>query len=88
MTVTGTACRLTVVRNDRGGERPPAYLRGFVLAGRAGVKQLSFGQRVDAHVFESRAEAEDVARRLRRRISGGDYVFGVEEVSQAPAVSP
>lgn len=72
----------TVVRVDRRGELLPTYLRSYALAGRNGLQRLAFSERAVAHVFESRAEAEDIARRLRRRISGSHYDYQVEEVVQ------
>jgi hypothetical protein len=56
-----------VMRLDRSGELTSAYLRKFALTGRNGLRQLGFGPAATAHVFEHRAEAEDIARRLRRR---------------------
>lgn len=88
MTQTNADRRFIVVRFDRRGERSPNYLRAFVRAGRNGLKQLAFGQRAEAHIFEERVEAEDIARRLRRRILAGDYGYRVEEVLQEPVTSP
>jgi hypothetical protein len=69
-----------VARVDRRGELPSRYLQKFAVAGRNGLRQLAFGPAATAHPFERRAEAEDVARRLRRRVSTADYDFIVEEV--------
>ena len=77
----------TVVRFDREGDLSPTYLRDFTLAGAYGLKQFAFDERAEAYIFEDRAEAEDVARRLRRRISAADYDYRVEEVAQEPVVS-
>jgi hypothetical protein len=68
-----------VARVDRRGQLPPTYLRKFALAGRNGLQQLAFGPRSTAHFFERHAEAEDIARRLRRRVSQADYEFIAEE---------
>jgi hypothetical protein len=75
-----------VVRVDRRGELPPAYLRGFALAGRKGLRQYMFGPQASAHVFERQAEAEDVARRLRRRISATEHDYVVVEVASEASV--
>jgi hypothetical protein len=69
-----------VVRVDRHGELPAAYLRGFDFAGRHGLRRLTFGPRPAAHLFERHADAEEVARRLRRRISAIDHDYVVEEM--------
>jgi hypothetical protein len=74
-----------VMRVDRRGEQAPTYLRGFALAGRNGVRQYTFGLQACAHVFELQAEAEDIARRLRRRISATEHDYVVVEV--APQVT-
>jgi hypothetical protein len=71
-----------VVRVDRRSELPSIYLQRFGLAGRNGLRQLAFGPAATAHPFERRAEAEDVARRLRRRVSATDYHFVVEEPAE------
>jgi hypothetical protein len=75
--------RFVVARVHRRGELPATYLRKFVLAGRNGLQQLAFGPATAAHVFERRAEAEDVARRLRRRASSTEYDFRAEEAPAA-----
>ena len=72
-----------VARVDRRGQLPPTYLRKFALAGRNGLQQLAIGPRNTAHLFEWRAEAEDIARRLRRRVSQVDYEFRAEEAPVA-----
>jgi len=72
-----------VARLDRHGQLSPTYLQKFALAGRNGLKQLAFGPPGTAHLFERRAEAEDVARRLRRRVSQADYQFIAEEAPAA-----
>ncbi len=74
-----------VVRIDRHGELPSSYLRSFVAVGRNGLQQLAFGNRAAAHLFRSRAEAEDVTRRLRRRVSAADYDYRIEEIEAAAA---
>jgi hypothetical protein len=53
--------------------------------GRNGLRQLAFGPAATAHPFERRAEAEDIARWLRRRVSTADYDFVVEEASAITA---
>ena len=63
-----------VARVDQRGQLPPTYLRNFALAGRNGLRQLAFGPRNTAHLFGRCAEAEDIARRLRRRVSQVDSV--------------
>lgn len=85
MSPTNDEGGFAVVRIDRHGELPSSYLRSFVVAGRNGLQRLVFGDRAAAHLFESRAEAEDVARRLRRRVSAADYDYRVEEVEAAAA---
>ncbi len=77
-----------VVRVDRRGELPSTYLQRFALAGRNGLRQLAFGPAGTAHPFERRAEAEDVARRLRRRISTAGYDFVIEEAPVTATASP
>jgi hypothetical protein len=77
-----------VMRVDRRGELEPTYLRSFAPAGRNGVRQLGFGPRSAAHLFERRSEAEDIARRLRRRVSATEHDYVVAEVAQeVPASS-
>lgn len=88
MTTNNEGSGFTVVRVDRCGELPWTYLRAFVLAGRNGLHHLAFGPPAAAYVFERRAEAEEVARRLRRRISATDHDYLVEEVSRAGIASP
>ena len=54
--------------------------------GRDGLAHLAYGSRTAAHVFDSRREAEDIVRRLRRRATIGAYDYLVEEfVGQAGA---
>ena len=74
-----------VVRVDQSGELPSTYLQRFALAGRNGLRQLAFGPAGTAHPFEHRAEAEDLARRLRRRVSTADYHLVVEKSAMAAA---
>ena len=76
-----------VVRRDPLGEIPLSYLRDFTLAGRNGLQRLAFGGRSAAHVFDSRAEAEDIARRLRRRVSGSQYQYQVGPVERVSEVA-
>ncbi len=85
MNEPNTVRKFIVARLDRRGERTPNYLRSFVLAGRNGLKRLAFGEQVDAHIFEAQAEAEDVTRRLRRRISATEYDYRVEVVAAESA---
>jgi hypothetical protein len=75
--------RFVVVRVDRRGESPPAYVRRFEMAGRNGLRQLAFGPATAAHLFDRRADAETVARRLGRRVSQSGYDFIVEEAPVA-----
>ena len=77
-----------VVRVHHNGEAPRDYLRSFLIVGRNGLAHLAYGPRKGAQVFEQRAEAEDIARRLRRRAAIGDYDYLVEEVAWEAAVSP
>jgi hypothetical protein len=88
MAAMNTIHKFTVARVDRRGEWAPTYLRAFAPTGRNGLKQLAFGERAEAYVFEGRAEAEDVARRLRRRVSATDYDYQVVEVAEETALSP
>ncbi len=88
MTADNEVSGFTVARVDRHGELPRTYLRAFALAGRNGLHQLAFGPPAAAHVFERRAEAEDIARRLRRRISAAGHDYLVEELSHASIASP
>ena len=74
-----------VVPVDQSGELPSTYLQRFALAGRNGLRQLAFGPAGTAHPFKRRAEAEDVARRLRRRVSMADCHFAVEAAAMAAA---
>ncbi len=86
--MSGKGSGFVLMRADRRGELSPTYLRGFALAGRNGLRQLGFGPRAAAHLFEVRSEAEDVARRLRRRVSTKDHDYVVLEVAEeAPAPS-
>jgi hypothetical protein len=75
-----------VVRADRRGELPSTYLQKFALVGRNGLRQLGFGPAGSAHLFKSQTEAEDIARRLRRRLSMADFDFAVEAVP--PTATP
>jgi hypothetical protein len=59
---------------------PREYLRSFSRAGRAGLAHLGFGARAAAHLFERRAEAEEVVERLRRRTVLAQYDYLVEEM--------
>jgi hypothetical protein len=77
-----------VARVDRRGELPPSYLQRFAVAGRNGLRQLAFGPAETAHPFEQKAEAEDIARRLRRRVSWSGYDFVVEEAPAMAAALP
>lgn len=77
-----------VMRVDRCGELPSAYLQKFALAGRNGLRQLAFGPAATAYAFEVRAEAEDIARRLRRRASAADHEFVIEEAQATTAPLP
>ncbi len=88
MSATNEARRFVIVRVDRTGAIPRTYLRSFAPAGRNGLQRLAFGERSVAQVFESRTEAEDVARRLGRRISGRTYEYRVEQISQEVLASP
>ncbi len=74
-----------VMRVDRRGELPSAYLQKFAVTGRNGLRQIAFGPAATAHAFERRDEAEDIARRLRRRVSTAECDFVVDE---APATAP
>jgi hypothetical protein len=73
-----------VARLDRQGQLPPTYLRKITVAGRNELQQLAFGPRDTAHVFTRHAEAEDIARRLRQRVSQAAYEFIAQK---APAVA-
>ena len=73
------AANFVVARLDRHGQLLPTYLRKFTVAGRNGLQQLAFGSLGTAHRFDRRTEAEDIARRLRRRVSQADYEFIAEE---------
>lgn len=88
MTAEHESHGFTVVRVDRRGEFLPSYLRSFALAGRNGLRALAFGDRAVAHIFESRVDAEDIARRLRRRLSGTQYDYRIEEVVREAEAIP
>ncbi len=88
MNVTNEVRGFVIVRVDRTGAIPRTYLRSFAPAGRNGLQRVAFGERSVAHAFESRTEAEDVARRLGRRISGTTYDYRVEQISQEALASP
>lgn len=76
-----------VARTPRNGALPREYLRGFQVVGRNGLARLAFGARAAAQVFDHRPEADDIARRLRRRTALADYDYRVEEVTrEAPGV--
>lgn len=77
-----------LARVDRRGELPSSYLQRFALAGRNGLRQFAFGPAETAYLFERKAEAEDIARRLRRRISSSAYDFVVEEAPAMAAALP
>ncbi len=76
--------RFLVARVDRRGELPTTYLRRFALVGRNRLREVAFGPAAEAHLFDQRAEAEDVARKLRRRVSQIDYAYRVEDAISAP----
>jgi hypothetical protein len=76
--------RFVVARVDRRGELPTTYLRHFALAGRSGLRGVVFGPAPTAHLFDSRAEAEDIARKLGRRISHAEYEYRAEEATLEP----
>jgi hypothetical protein len=75
-----------IARVDRLGQLPSTYLRSFALTGRKGLRELAFGAPAAAHLFERRDEAEEVARRLRRRVSSKDFDYVVEEMSRNAVV--
>ncbi len=77
--------RFVVARADRRSELPTTYLRHFALVGRNGLRELAFGPAATAHLFERRGEAEDVARKLRRRVSGAEYDYSAEEAVSEPS---
>ena len=77
-----------IVRTHRNGDTPRDYLRAFQIVGRDGLGHLGYGSRIDAHVFDSRSEAEDVVRRLRRRAAIGAYDYLVEEVVERAGTYP
>ena len=80
-----TASGFAVIRIPRNGELPADYLRSFEVVGRNGLGKLAFGPRGAAQLFDRRAEAEDIARRLRRRPTLGDYDYAVEQATGAVA---
>ncbi len=88
MTTDNEVSGFTVARVDRHGRLPRTYLRASALAGRNGLHHLAFGSLEAPHVFERRAQAEDIARRLRRRILAADHDYLVEELSHASVASP
>jgi len=71
--------RFVVVRVDCRGELATAYLQHFALVGRNGLRELTFGPVATAHLFDRRGDAEDIARKLRRRVSDADYEYRTEE---------
>jgi hypothetical protein len=77
--------RFVVARVDRHGELPTTYLRHFALVGRHGLRGLDFGPVATAHLFDQRAEAEDIARKLRRRVSNAEFDYGAEEATSEPS---
>ncbi len=80
--------RFVVARTPRNGNRTRAYLRAFEIVGRDGLAYLSYGARSAAHVFNSRREADDVVRRLRRRATIGTYNYLVEEFAGQASECP
>jgi hypothetical protein len=70
-----------VVRPHRNGSIQRDYLRNFSIVGLNGLANLGYGSQTAACLFTSRTEAEDIARRLRRRAAIGDYEYGVEEIT-------
>jgi hypothetical protein len=85
-TMATESSSFVVMRIDRRGELAPTYLRGFALSGRNGLRQLGFGPEAAAYRFERQVEAEDIARRLRRRISAEEYDYVVAEAADAMQV--
>ena len=83
--MTNEAPRFVVVRVDRRGVLPTAYLRSFALAGRNGLRELAFGPAAAAHLFDRGAEAEDIARKLHRRVSHTEYEYSAEEAISEPS---
>ncbi len=77
-----------VARTPRNGNLTRDFLRGFEIVGRNGVAHLAYGPRPTAHVFDSRREAEDIARRLGRRVTMGTYDYLVEERVRQTSVYP
>jgi len=77
--------RFVVARVDRRGELPTTYLRNFALVGRNGLRELAFGPAATAHLFDRRAEAEDIARKLGRRVSHAEYEYRAEEAMPEPS---
>ena len=82
---SGTRTGFAVSRATPNGSSPRDYLRDFKIAGRNGLVALAFGSRNTAYLFERRADAEDIARRLRRRTTVGEYVYSVEDLRQPAA---
>ena len=76
--------RFVIARKDRRGELAITYLRNFALVGRHGLRDLAFGPADTAHLFDDRAEAEDIARKLRRRVAHAEYEYRAEEAVSAP----
>lgn len=80
-----TRTGFAVIRATPNGSTPRVYLRDFKIAGRNGLAALAFGSRNTAYLFDRRADAEDVTRRLRRRTTVGEYVYSVEDMRQPAA---
>jgi len=77
--------RFVVARVDRRGALPTTYLQHFALVGRNGLRGLAFGPAATAHLFDRQAEAEDIARKLRRRVSGAEYEYRAEAAVLEPS---
>ncbi len=77
-----------IARTPKNGNLSRSYLRGFEIVGRDGLAHLAYGALAAAHVFDSRREAEEVARRLRRRATIGAYDYLVEEHVTQPTEHP
>jgi hypothetical protein len=72
-------------RVDRHSASPTTYLRHFVLAGGNGLRGVAFGPAATAHFFNRRAEAEEIVRKLRRRVSHAEYEYTAEEAASEPS---
>lgn len=86
--MTNEVPRFVVARVDRRGELATTYLQHFALAGRNGLRGLGFGPAAAAHLFARHAEAEAVARKLRRRLADAEYEYRTEEVLAEPSPRP